>query len=310
MAETSIGVVWNPSKADEGELRRAVADAFGDADVAWWETSEDDPGRGMAESAIAAGCGVVIAVGGDGTVRAVAEALAGSEVELGIVPQGTGNLLARNLGVPLDDVAAAVRHVRDANGRAIDFGRVEYTVDSESHERGFAVMVGFGLDAQMLVETDDDLKARAGWLAYVEAMGRAFAAADVVPLTVTLDDRPSEQLEAHTVLVGNCGTIQGGLAILPDAQVDDGRLDVLMVSSEGALQWLDTVKSVVWDNGIKRLLGRGDEPAESTESTEHVSVEAIEVELSEPQPFQVDGEEIGTVSRFRVRVEPGALRVR
>lgn len=115
MTATSYGLIWNPSKIDEDVLRSAVAEHLGD-DVQWWETSEDDPGRGMAEEAVEAGCRTVVAVGGDGTVRAVAETLAGTDVSLGIVPQGTGNLLARNLEVPLEDIPAALRRI--SAGRA------------------------------------------------------------------------------------------------------------------------------------------------------------------------------------------------
>ena len=302
---TTIGVIWNPSKVDEQQLREQVAATFGEGDVQWWETTVDDPGRGMAQDALEAGCDVVIAVGGDGTVRAVAEVLAGTEASLGIVPQGTGNLLARNLGVPLDDIPAALERVRDGEQRRIDVGWVEF----DGQRRAFAVMVGFGIDAQMLVETDDDLKDRAGWLAYVEAMGRALAGTEMTDITLTLDDGEPQELRGHTMLVGNCGMLQGGIRLLPDAVIDDGRLDLLLVSADGALQWLDTVRSVVWDNGIRRLFG-GDTDAVSTESTRHVSAERISVSLGAPQQFEVDGEEVGEVSSFTVMVQAGALSVR
>ncbi|MFF7292643.1 diacylglycerol/lipid kinase family protein [Microbacterium sp. NPDC008134] len=306
MSVSSIGIVWNPSKIDENALRFAVDEVFGtDAPIRWWETTIDDPGRGMAEEAIADGRELVIAVGGDGTVRAVAEALAGTETALGIVPQGTGNLLARNLGVPLNGMKPALERVRDATPQHIDLGWVDF----DGQTRAFAVMVGFGIDAQMLVETDDDLKSKAGWLAYVEAMGRALAGTEMTDITVTIDDRKPEEVRGHTMLIGNCGMLQGGIRLLPDAQLDDGLLDILLVSSEGPLQWLDTVRSFVWDNGIRRLLGK-DDSAVSTESTQHLAVEKISVELASPLVFEIDGEEMGEVSSFSVRVQPGALTVR
>src|SRR5690606_35672074 len=183
MSATTFGIIWNPSKIDDAHLRTVVAEELG-SDVRWWETSTEDPGKSMAQSAVDAGCETVIAVGGDGTVRAVAEAVAGTDVSLGIVPQGTGNLLARNLGVPLDDIPAALRRIAKADARRIDLGWVRF----DDEERAFAVMVGFGLDAQMLVETDDDLKDRAGWLAYVEAMGRAMAGTEMTGLRLAVDD--------------------------------------------------------------------------------------------------------------------------
>lgn len=306
MTKKTIGLIWNPSKIDEQTLRAQVSDVFGDsADVRWWETSEDDPGRGMAAEAVEAGCKIVVAVGGDGTVRVVAEALAGTEAALGIVPQGTGNLLARNLEVPLDDIGAALTRIRDGEERAIDLGWVEY----DGQERAFAVMVGFGVDAQMLVETDDDLKDRAGWLAYIEAMGRALAGTEMTSISLTLDDEEAREVQGHTLLIGNCGMLQGGIPLLPDAELDDGRLDLLLISADGALQWMETLRSVVWDNGIRRLFAPQEETV-STESSRHLSAERIVVELAEPRVFEIDGEELGEVAGFSVRVQAGALRVR
>jgi YegS/Rv2252/BmrU family lipid kinase len=303
MTATKTGIIWNPSKIDADVLHSAVADALGD-DVQWWETSVEDPGLGVAREAIDAGCTTVIAVGGDGTVRAVAEALAGSDAALGIVPQGTGNLLARNLEVPLDDIPAALARISAGETRQIDLG----WVNTGGEDQAFMVMVGFGVDAQMLVETDDDLKDRAGWLAYVEAMGRAMAGTEMTGISIALDAGEAQSVRGHTLLIGNCGLLQGGIRLLPDAKVDDGLLDLLLVSADGALQWLDTVRSVVWDNGIRRLLTR-EETAVSTDSTRHLTAERIKVELEQPLAFEVDGEEVGEVSSFEVRVDAGAVRV-
>lgn len=309
MTNAKIGVIWNPSKPGGDKLKAAVDEVFGggdtDSPVQWWETTVDDPGRGMAADAVAAGCEIVIAAGGDGTVRAVAEGLAGSGVALGIVPQGTGNLLARNLDVPLGDIPAALQRVRDAEPRAIDMG----WVDHDGEEHAFVVMVGFGIDAQMLVETDEDLKNRAGWIAYVEAMGRALAGTQMTDITLTLDDGEPQGLRGHTMLIGNCGMLQGGIRLLPDAVIDDGQLDMLLVSADGPLQWLDTVRSFIWENGIRRAFGAVDQ-AVSTESTTHVAAERITVTLASPQVFEIDGEEVGEVTTFSVRVQAGALTVR
>jgi diacylglycerol kinase family enzyme len=305
MTISKLGVIWNPSKLDGDDLRSAVGDAFPEAEPQWWETTVDDPGHGMASAAVEAGCDVVIAVGGDGTVRAVAEAVAGTDTALGIVPQGTGNLHARNLDVPLNDIPAALRRVRDAEPRKIDIG----WVDHDGTEHAFVVMVGFGIDAQMLVETDDDLKSRAGWIAYVEAMGRALAGTEMTDITLTLDDGEPQGLRGHTMLIGNCGMLQGGIRLLPDALIDDGQLDMLLVSADGPLQWLDTVRSFIWENGIRRAFGAVDQ-AVSTESTTHVAAERITVTLASPQTFEIDGEEVGEVSEFSVRVQAGALTVR
>lgn len=308
MTSPRIAVVFNPSKIEKDELCAAFDKVDPDACAAaeWFETSEDDPGRGMAHDALAGGADLVVVAGGDGTVRAVAEVLAGSDAVLGIVPQGTGNLLARNLGVPIGNVTAAIERALGSDERQIDIGWID-TGDGE--ERGFAVMVGFGLDALMLVETDDDLKDKAGWLAYVAAMGRAVEAAEVVDFTLEVDDAEPEQLSGHTFIVGNCGTLQGGVAILPDAAVDDGRLDALCVSADGLAGWLDTMRSFVWDNGIRRFFAKDDTVVDA-DTARHLNGTRMRVQLPKPLPFEIDGEEVGDVQAFTVRVDAGALRVK
>lgn len=304
------GIVWNPTKIDESALRAAVDAALpADAEAQWWETSADDPGREMASEAIDAGSDVVIAVGGDGTVRTVAEILAQAGEDapaLGIVPQGTGNLLARNLGVPLGSIPKALDVIAAGRERRIDMGWSR--ADDEQDETGFLVMVGFGLDANMLAETDEHLKDKAGWLAYVEAMGRAVSAAETVEFSITLDDGEQQALTGHTLLIGNCGAIQGGVTLLPDAEPDDGRLDLLLVSADNVGQWAQTLRTIVWDNGIRRLLGGTDDTV-STDAAVNLTGATIRVSLPTAVAFEIDGEEAGEVSRLDVRVQPGALRV-
>ena len=351
-----VGIVWNPSKVDGEELREAFERALEGAFAAdqdrpecqWFETTEEDPGQGAASAAIDAGCGLVIAAGGDGTVRAVAERLGESgspAADLGIVPLGTGNLLARNLGVPLGDARAAFERALTGSGSPLDLGEVVITrasaggggsgpeaagggeetggsegsaatgdstgsAGSAGRERhGFVVMVGFGIDAQMIVETDDELKAKTGWLAYVESLGRAATGTEVVELSLQLDDDAPITESAHTVLVANCGSIQGGITLLPDAAPDDGELDLLVLRADDAGAWLDTMRNMVWDNGLKRLITGGDK-AESSGSTAHLRARTVRAELPVPLAFEVDGDDVGSVSAFEVRILPAALRVR
>jgi len=309
-----IAIVWNPSKTEKETLEAGLAKAIGAdsmTDVRWWETTEEDPGQGMAEAAIAAGADLLIVAGGDGTVRAVAEQLADSsaDVEMAIVPLGTGNLFARNLDVPIDDVAAAFARAIDGEARPVDVGWVEVETASGSERHGFVVMVGFGLDAQMLAETDDDLKDKAGWLAYVESLGRALSASDVIAFTIAADDEPPRSEEGHTFLVANCGTLQGGVTLLPDADPSDGRLDYLVLSAEGLAQWASTLKTMVWDNGLKRLVGRSDE-VNDTDSVREGRARSLAVTLPKAQAFEVDGEEIGETSAFTVTIQASAIRVR
>ena len=128
--------------------------------------------------------------GGDGTVRAVAEYLAETKAaaELGIVPLGTGNLLARNLGIAHNDLSAAFERAIAGEPQRIDLGWAAVELDGRVERHAFAVMAGFGIDAHMITETNDDLKEKAGWLAYVESLGRAVSASENIELALTIED--------------------------------------------------------------------------------------------------------------------------
>lgn len=317
MTATHVGIVWNPSKADKEDLDSAWQEAVDSAkvgvtpEVSWFETQEDDPGRGPAKDALEAGVDVVVAAGGDGTVRAVAEYLAEIEahVDLGIVPLGTGNLLARNLDVPLGNPTAAFQRVLAGTASPIDVGWAEVAVGSGTEKHAFVVMAGFGIDAHMITETDDNLKEKAGWLAYVESLGRALSASEVINIHLGLHGEEPIKHDAHTLIVGNCGTLQGGLMLLPDADPRDGELDLIVLNSEGISGWVDTLKNVVWDNGLKRFLSGSDRAADS-KSTAHRRLTSATVELSEPRIFEVDGEDLDETTRVEISVQPAGIRIR
>jgi len=316
MSAPRVGIIWNPSKTTkpdlESALGRAMSSAAPETDVLWFETSVDDAGQGAAARAIEAGAGVLIVAGGDGTVRAVAERLAETDgdVELGIVPLGTGNLLARNLKVPLTSVTAAFKRALTGEARTIDLGWLEIELDGGTERHAFAVMAGFGLDAHMITETDDALKDRVGWLAYVESLGRALSASNTLEVSLTADDRPQSRESVHTLLVGNCGTLQGGINLLPDADPGDGELDLLVLSAVDAAGWADTLRNMVWDNGIKRLAAGGEGGAESSESATHLRLRTLQIELTEPRVFEIDGEDLGETTRVGITIQEGAVRVR
>jgi len=307
MAPTNrIGIVFNPSKSERDELERAVADAT-DLPVTWHETSVDDPGVAATREALEAHADLVIAAGGDGTVRAVCEHLADVEadVDLGIVPLGTGNLLARNLGVPLRSIRAAVARALTGEPRTIDAAWAE----TDQSRYAFVVMAGFGIDAHMITETDDDLKSRAGWLAYVESLGRALSASEVVEVALKVGDESPETHSMHTLIAGNCGMLQGGITLLPDADPSDGMLDLIVLDASDAGGWADTVKNVMWDNGVGRIFRKTDRAA-SSQSVTHAQLTSLEIELTEPRVFEVDGDDVGEVMRVRISVQPEAIRVR
>ncbi|WP_456284947.1 diacylglycerol/lipid kinase family protein [Microbacterium sp. JZ101] len=313
MALERIAIVWNPSKTEREVLETGFVAALGDdeREISWWETTVEDPGQKATEDALEWGADVIVAAGGDGTVRAVAERLAepGAGAELAIVPLGTGNLLARNLDIPLNNPQAAFARALADEARVIDIGWIETAVDGAPTRQAFAVMAGFGIDAHMIVETDDDLKSKVGWLAYVESLGRAVNASEVIELRIAVDGGEAVTAAGHTLMVGNCGMLQGGITLLPDADPSDGELDLLLLSAEGIAGWLDTLRSFVWDNGIRRLMGATDR-AESGDTAAHARATSVAVELPEPRVLEVDGDDLGEVTQFTVEIQPGALRVR
>jgi diacylglycerol kinase (ATP) len=309
-----VAIVWNPSKTEKETLEKALADVM-DADAlgaVWWgETTKEDPGQGMAAAALAAGANLVIVAGGDGTVRAVAEHLAdcSADVDMAIIPLGTGNLFARNLDVPIDDMPAAFTRAMEEQPRNVDVGWAEMESASGTERHGFVVMAGFGIDAEMIAQTDEKLKDKAGWLAYVGSLGRALADSDLVRFTLAEDGRPPRNEEGHTLMIANCGTLQGGVTLIPDVDPSDGELDYLVLSAEGLEQWLGTLKTMVWDNGLKRLITKK-EDVTSTDSVQHSRATKLAVTLPEARPFEIDGEEVGETSAFTVTIQPSAIRVR
>ncbi|MDZ4236173.1 MAG: diacylglycerol kinase family protein, partial [Dietzia sp.] len=156
-ASSRVAVIYNPIKAGVDEVRRRTAERaalHGWTDPVFFETTEEDPGVGQAEEAAASGVGLVLACGGDGTVRSVAQGLVGTGIPMGVVPLGTGNLLARNLDIPLDDVDRAVRVAMSGRSRGVDLGLVRYTDgDGHTHDDVFLVMLGAGMDADMIAGT-------------------------------------------------------------------------------------------------------------------------------------------------------------
>jgi diacylglycerol kinase (ATP) len=308
-------LVFNPIKVDLDALKHAVEreeNANGWDPTLWLETSEDDPGQGVATEAVEADVSVVIAAGGDGTVRAVAEGVRGSGIPLALLPSGTGNLLARNLNLTLDDVEHSVHVAFTGDDRAIDLGLIEVTREgSSTEEHVFLVMAGLGLDAKMLANTDDDLKKKAGWLAYARALGTTLRDKNELRFDYTLNRGPSRSLRAHTIIVGNCGTLPANILLLPDAAVDDGQFDVLILRPEGFVGWVQIFVKVLWENGVLRRTKAGRAlMSNEVSSLRYVTAEDVTVELQRSEEIELDGDGFGTATGFHSWVEPGGLTVK
>lgn len=289
-------VVANPTKVESDTRRQitSVCTHLGWAEPLWLETTIDDPGTGQAELAVERGADVVMACGGDGTVRSVAEALAGTGVAMGLIPAGTGNLLARTLGTP-QEVVPATRVALSGDDRKIDVGRVRLVGAEE--ERLFLVMAGTGFDAAIMANTPETLKGRVGPLAYVISGFRAMRGRRV-RVTLTLDDQPPMRRRTRTVLVGNTGTLLGGLMLMPKASVSDGVLDVVNIAPSSLAGWLAVAGRVI----TRRHRGH--------ERVEHWQARRVLIESDQPQPSQLDGDPVGEVTGLEIRVDPGVLVMR
>ena len=284
-------IIVNPAKSDVAHLREQVDKtlaAAGWSTSLWLETTPEDPGPGMAQAAVEAGVQLVVICGGDGTLLACLHTLVGTDVPVALLPLGTGNLLARNLGVPteLDDALAVAL---DGVDRRIDCGRVG--------DQPFAVMAGIGFDAAMMADATEGMKRFAGWPAYV-AGGLRHLRDPMMRVRLRIDDGPPMRRRARTVLIGNVGRLQGGLELLLDAEADDGLLDVVVVAPRTLRDWIRLGWRVIRRHRrrhphLERFRGR-----------------SVVVEADRIAPRQMDGEVIDDGRNLSARIQPGALVIR
>lgn len=258
------------------------------------ETTVASPGFEQAKALAMAGADIVVALGGDGTVRQAAYGLAGTDAALAIMPLGTANLFARNIGLRpgrLDECARVALHGR--LGR-VDLGLVE---PAEFPAHPFLVVAGIGHDAATVQATQDAHKERFGWPAYLWAGVRNLFKRPL-PMTVRFDDGPAEQVDTWTVLAGNCGKLPLGARVFADAECDDGQLDVLLARVRTPLQWAPVA---VQGFAHRRVPGSG---------LDYRRAEVVEVTSKHPLPVQVDGDVLAGLRHVRFRVKPEAFQVR
>jgi diacylglycerol kinase (ATP) len=309
-------LVYNPIKVDAATLRATVvrlSAAAGWGTPSFYETTIEDLGAGVTRHALAAGADAVMVAGGDGTVRAVAEAMSGTAVPLTIIPSGTGNLLARNMLLPLTDAAAMVQATFDGDQHAVDVGFAAIRrADGTSEERAFVVMGGMGLDAAMIANTNPQLKKTVGWVAYVDGAARSLPNAKPFRIMYEITGRRLHSARVQSVLFANCGSLPAGLELVPEASIVDGAMDIVIFQPKGPLGWILVWRRVAWDNSVLRKFRAGRRMLTlrtKDNAVRYARGAQLEVGTHEAQPVQLDGDEFGEAVRVRARVAPGALEL-
>jgi diacylglycerol kinase (ATP) len=289
----TVAVVAHAKKTLGGGLPELCAELArnGFADPLWYEVPKSRKAPKYARRALAEGADVIFVWGGDGTVQrvidAVAETKAGTKAALAILPAGTANLLAGNLGIPRD-LATAVRIGLSGERRALDTG----TVNGEH----FAVMAGAGFDARMIAEADRGMKDSLGRAAYLYTGARNLRARRV-KATVKVDGRRFFTGRVSCVLIGNVGKILGGISAFSGARPDDGLLELGVVTAGSPVEWARTLGRVA--------LGR-------TENSPFVEVtrgQRIKVRFSRALPYELDGGARGVATKLAVRVAPASVTI-
>jgi diacylglycerol kinase (ATP) len=286
---TRIAVIAHRGKTLGGglpELRRALEERAA-TDVFWREVGKSRFAPSEVEKARAHGAERILVWGGDGMVQRCVDVVAGTQATLAIIPAGTANLLATNLGIP-KDIEEAVDVGLAGHARRIDVGRL-------NGER-FAVMAGAGLDARMIGDADGGLKDRVGRLAYVWT-GAKHIREKPFRAKIEVDGARWYDGDASCILFGNVGKLFGGVEAFEDAHPDDGVLELGVVSADGIREWAGTVARAVVGTAAKS-------PHAFT-----TKVHSVRIKLDRKVPYELDGGDRKKVRKLRVEVEPEAVRI-
>lgn len=297
-----VAVILNPVKAQadhaKSSIKAAVADA-GWPEPLFLETTVADPGYAQARKALQWGADVVVVGGGDGTVRVVADILKHTPTVMGLVPLGTGNLLARNLDLDINNIEANVQTALFGFQRRVDTATMELdnSVSGAHSVHTFLVIAGIGLDAEVVGDTNDGLKKSVGWLAYSEA-GVRHLPGRRKKVAIALDEAPARQRKVRSVLFANCGLLPGGIDFIPGALIDDGILDVVVLSPRSALGWIAMTGKVLFKHNRKLPV------------IDFYRAEKIVLRTAVPEETQIDGDPSGKATKVTIAVEERALTVR
>ena len=290
-----VALVFNPAKAAADQARPLVAQAcalFGLPEPKFYETDPEDSGYAAKD-----GAQLVVIAGGDGTVRAAAKVLYNSDVQMGIIPTGTGNLLARNLNLPINDVHSCISIAFNGQSRAVDVVSLDMLHDDNTWDNQVSVVIaGAGYDAQIMHSTSDRLKAAAGWLAYTEA-GVRHLRGKRHSVTVSSDGMEPKRYRVRSAMIANCGYLTGGINMLPDALIDDGLLDVALLDPRHLVDWIQVASAT--------LTAKRKSPRVTT-----LQARTCRMVFEEPLVAQIDGDPIPQIKEVEATTIPLSLRVR
>jgi len=286
---TSVAVIAHAGKSFGGGLPelRSVLEQAGVADPIWYEVAKSKYAPKCVRRAVKKGADLIFVWGGDGMVQACIDAVGNDDVPLAILPAGTGNLLARNLGIE-QDIETAVDIGLHGARRTIDVGRI-------NGER-FAVMAGTGLDALMIKDAGRDMKDRYGRAAYIWTGAKHLR---IKPFQAKIDVDGTRWFEGDTgcVLVGNVGKVFGGVEAFDDASPEDGRLELGVITAKGVTQWTRAL--------VRTAVGSADK----SPFVQTTKAKKIRIRLDRKMPYELDGGDQAAVKELKIRVEPAAVTV-
>lgn len=255
--------------------------------VELWKTNGQGSGRKLAAQAVADGADIVVSVGGDGTLNEVIQALAGTNVAVGVLPTGTVNVWAREVGIPLNPLEAA-KVLLEGKRQRIDLGM--------ANERYFLLMAGIGIDAKITSVVEQHSLKRWGILGYL--LTGTFVGLGPLDFRLRLSmDGRRFRTRAHLLIVGNTRLYGGLMSFTDQAYCDDGLLDICIIRKQGIFGRLQ-----ILFNAIRKRHPLG--PKVSYERFQTLAIDSS----SSVVPFQVDGEPIGTLPVV-FRIVPRALTV-
>jgi diacylglycerol kinase family enzyme len=309
-------VIADPVGTDQATLDRlrAVLDEHGRRNLRFMETTRDDPGGGQAARALADGARLVVVCGGEGKVRAIAAAVAGSGVPVVLAPTGTGSLLARGLGLPADPIEALRTGLRGVP-RPVDLALIE---GDEMAADFFTAVSGAGRDAALVAAAAEEAgttpaPASHGLGVLRELRGLRGPRAR---MSLSLDGLPAVRRTARLVVVANVGALPGRTAVTGDARPDDGLLHVLLLDPHGPLGWVRALSTLARQSTARRgdrgsATSSGGAPVRRTDrrTVQAYRCRAAEIVFDSEQPRQVDGSTAPAGRRLTARIVPGALTV-